>query len=99
MIEKEVKKIAKLAKIGIEDKDLKKFCGQITQIVTMLQNLHNIDCEHLEPMYSPAETSLNLREDKIVLNNTKEDILNNAPLQSKEISQKLPYFYTPKVLD
>jgi len=93
MNEATVKKIASLAKIKVEKKDLQKFAKELEQIIVWIEQLQEVNTKNILPMTSVVDAELPLREDKISDFGKREDILSNSP-ESKE-----DYFVVPKVIE
>ncbi|MAP33437.1 MAG: Asp-tRNA(Asn)/Glu-tRNA(Gln) amidotransferase GatCAB subunit C [Rickettsiales bacterium] len=93
MNEETVKKIASLAKIEVQKKDLSRLVKELEQIIGWVEQLQEVNTKNVLPMTSVVDVDLPLREDKISDSRKKEDILSNSP-KSKE-----DYFVVPKVIE
>lgn len=72
----DIKHIAKLSRLKIEDEKLAKFEAEMQSIVDMVEKLPNIDDELVLDSSNP----LRLREDKAVTNKfTRQELMQNAP--------------------
>lgn len=72
----DIKKIAKLARIYVDDKDAEKFEGQMQEIVNMVENLPDIENE---PLLDP-DNPMKLREDKCEEHKfSRQELMQNAP--------------------
>ncbi len=69
----DVRKVAKLADIGLNDKELEEFSYQCTQILTYFKEL-----DTLESKPQKREQFNNLREDEILPSFTQKEALSNA---------------------
>ena len=87
-------KFANLIRIEISDEKLEKM--NIDGVVEWLDKLQQIDTTGVQPMISPAEHSLPLREDVVSEPNMRNEILANDP---DTTGVSLGYFAVPKVID
>jgi len=87
-------KFANLIRIEISDEKLEKM--NIDGVVEWLDKLQQIDTTGVQPMISPAEHSLPLREDVVSEPNMRNEILANDP-DTTGVSRG--YFAVPKVMD
>ena len=87
-------KFADLIKIDVSDEQLDKM--NIDSVVEWIDKLQKIDTTGVQPMLSPAEHKLPLREDVVTEPNMRNEILANAP-DTAGVSRG--YFAVPKVMD
>ncbi len=90
---KTVKHISKLARISVNDEKAKKLEKDLNSIFKWIEQLNELNTDKVEPLTSIAETTLRLREDKILSENIRDEILNNSPKDNKD------YFVVPKVVE
>ena len=90
----QLKKFADLIKIEISDEKLESM--NIDSVVEWLDKLKQIDTIGVEPMLSPAEHKLPLREDIVSEPNMRDAILANDP---DKTGVSRGYFAVPKVMD
>lgn len=90
----QLKKFANLISIDIPDEKLEKM--NIDSVVEWLDKLQQIDTTGVEPMLSPAEHKLPLREDVVTEPNMRDAILANSP---DKAGVSRGYFAVPKVMD
>lgn len=75
-MEIDIKHIAKLARLRIEDDQIDKFKNEMQNIVEMVEKLPDIDDELVLDTANPMK----LREDKAVTNKfTRDELMKNAP--------------------
>lgn len=89
----DVKKIAKLARIKLNDEEITRHQNELNKIFNWIQQLQEVNTEGVEPMFSVDDRSLKTREDVVSETSLKEQILKNAP------SSKYGYFVVPKVVE
>lgn len=87
-------KFANLIKIEVSDEKLEKM--NIDGVIDWLDKLQKIDTTGVQPMLSPAEHKLPLREDVVTEPNMRNEILANDP---DKTGVSRGYFAVPKVMD
>lgn len=87
-----IEKIAHLARLSFENEDLEKISRQLTEIVSYVEKLNEIDTSNVIPLSNPFEIDKPVREDAPCPSLQVEEVLANAP-QSKQ-----DYFVIPKVI-
>ena len=87
-------KFADLIKIEVSDEKMEKM--NIDGVIDWLDKLQKIDTHGVEPMLSPAEHKLPLREDVVTEPNMRNEILANDP---DKTGVSRGYFAVPKVMD
>jgi len=75
----DVKKVARLSRIAVEDERLEALAGELNGILGWIDQLNEVDIEGVEPMTSVVEASLPMREDTVTDGDKVEDVLANAP--------------------
>jgi aspartyl-tRNA(Asn)/glutamyl-tRNA(Gln) amidotransferase subunit C len=89
----EVRKVARLARLKLEDADVERYAKQLTGILDYVAQLKAVDVTGVEPMAHPLPLKNVLREDEVRGALSTEAVLANAP------GRDGPYFTVPKVLD
>ena len=90
----QLQKFAHLIRIEVSDEKLEAM--QIDSVVEWLDRLQQIDTAGIDPMLSPAEHDLPLRDDIVTDGDMRDLILANSPDDSG-ISRG--YFAVPKVIE
>ena len=62
---KEVEHIAKLARLGLSEKEIKKFRKELSSILDYVEKLKEVDLTDVEPTFHALKIENILREDKI----------------------------------
>lgn len=88
-----VRKVAKLARIAVEDHEVEPFAKDLSGILDWVEQLQEVDVSGVEPMTSAVPLRLKRREDVVTDGNRRDDILANAP-ESRE-----GFFAVPKVVE
>jgi len=89
---KEVEKIAELARIELNEVEVKKLTGELSQILDYFEKLKELDTTGVDLDLAESENMNVTREDKAVLSDKQEKILGNAPLREER------YFKVKSVL-
>ena len=89
----DVKKIAKLARIKLNDEEIQKHQEELNKIFNWIQQLQDVNTDGVEPMFSVDDRNLQTREDIVSEKSLKEQVLKNAPFS------KYGYFVVPKVVE
>ena len=89
----DVRKIAFLARIKIEDAELKPLADELNSIIGWVEQLGEVDTDGVQPMTSVAEMLAPQRPDQVTDGNVTEKVLANAPDRVKD------FYAVPKVLD
>ncbi len=85
--------IAYLARIDVADDRLEALAEELSNIITWVEQLSEVDTEGVAPMSSVVEVKLPWREDKVTDGGYPDKALANAPDPAKG-------FYTvPKVIE
>lgn len=88
-----VKKIAGLARIEMDDETLERMTPEISGIMTWIEQLAEVDTDNVEPLASPVNLNLTLREDVMNDGDCADKILANAPEKTQG------FFVVPKVVE
>jgi aspartyl-tRNA(Asn)/glutamyl-tRNA(Gln) amidotransferase subunit C len=91
MIE-DVKKIANLANIKIEDNEIEEIQDKFNQVLKYVSKIEEFDLTGVEPMTHVNEDYNVWREDEVKESMPIEDVLLNAPKKNEQ------FFKVPKVL-
>jgi aspartyl-tRNA(Asn)/glutamyl-tRNA(Gln) amidotransferase subunit C len=87
------RKVAKLARIKVEEGDLPALASEFNAILGFVEQLNEVDVEGVEPMTSVTPMRLKRREDVVTDGNQQEKILSNAP------DAREGFFAVPKVVE
>ena len=88
-----VARIATLARIKVPESELERLAGELSNILTWIEQLGEVDTDGVEPMASVAEMTLPMREDVVTDGGSSDRILANAPQQAHG------FFLVPKVVE
>ena len=90
---KTVKKVSKLAKIRINEREESKLIEELNNILGWVDELKKVDTEKIEPMLSVFNESMVMRKDAVFSETSDELVLKNAP------ESKSGFFVVPKVVE
>ena len=88
----EVEKVAKLARLRLNEDEITLYAGQLSSILEHIMELEKLDVEGVEPMAHPIPLNNRLDEDIPAEAMPVEALLGNAP----EVVE--PFISVPKVL-
>jgi len=63
---KEVEHIAKLARLGLADEEIKKYQKELSSILDYIEKLKEVDIKGVEPTSHPVKVENVMREDKSI---------------------------------
>jgi len=86
-------KVAKLARIKVEEAELPALAQEFNAILGFIEQLEEVDVEGVEPMVSVTPQRLKRREDVVTDGNQAAKVLANAP------DAREGFFSVPKVVE
>lgn len=90
-----VKANAKMVRIGMTDEMAEKMVGELENVIEWIKGLDDVNVDGVEPLNSVCDHPLPRRQDIISVENTREEILKNAPSPDDEGE----YFTVPKIIE
>ncbi|RDC72803.1 Asp-tRNA(Asn)/Glu-tRNA(Gln) amidotransferase subunit GatC [Rhodovulum sp. 12E13] len=87
------RKVAKLARIRVEEERLPALAGEFGAILGFIEQLQEVDVEGVEPMTSVTPMRLKRRQDGVTDGGYPDKILSNAP------DAREGFFTVPKVVE
>ena len=88
-----VRRIAKLARLHLEEDDLPRVQAELNSILGWIEQLQEVDVANVEPLTGAAGMSLRLRDDAVTDGNLQEAVLANAPDRAGA------FYAVPKVVE
>jgi aspartyl-tRNA(Asn)/glutamyl-tRNA(Gln) amidotransferase subunit C len=88
-----VRRIAKLARIRVEEAEIANFQTELNAILSYVEQLNEVDVTGIAPLSGGAQMAMRLRPDVCDDGNIAEKILANAPDRAGE------FFAVPKVVE
>jgi aspartyl-tRNA(Asn)/glutamyl-tRNA(Gln) amidotransferase subunit C len=88
-----VKRIARLARIRLEDEAVPRLQGELNNILGWIETLSEVDVEGVTPLTGGAQIALRMRADAVTDGGIAAKILANAPDRAGD------FFAVPKVVE
>jgi aspartyl-tRNA(Asn)/glutamyl-tRNA(Gln) amidotransferase subunit C len=88
-----VRRIARLARIAVEEKEIPHLQGEINAILSFVEELSAVNVDGVDPMTSVIPMKLPMREDVVTDGEIPVKVLANAPLTEDG------FFVVPKVVE
>ncbi len=88
-----VSRVARLARIHIDDSRLEPMAGELTAIISWIEQLNEVNTDAVAPLASVTGHALPLRDDVIADGNKLDAIMQNAPESASG------FFVVPKVVE
>ena len=89
----QVKKVAKLSRISLEDNKIDSLSKDLDSILTFVEKLNELDTKEIKTLKSIAHKTLEARNDIVDDGKIKNDILKNSPEKNED------FFIVPKVIE
>ena len=86
-------RVAKLARIAVDEADLSALAQELSGILGFMEQLNEVDVTGVEPMTSVTPMRLKRRADVVTDGNIQAQILSNAP------DAREGFFAVPKVVE
>ena len=90
---KEVRHVAKLARIAMSDAEVDALVGEFNNILGWVEQLGEVDTDGVEPLASVIDVPLRLRDDVVTDGDCRDAVLANAP------DAQHGFFAVPKVIE
>ncbi len=90
---KTVKKVATLARLEMNDKELEAVRAKLGNIMKFVEQLGEVNTDKVEPLANVVDIKLRLREDEVTDGGIQAKILANAP------EATAGFFVVPKVVE
>ncbi|MBL8561984.1 MAG: Asp-tRNA(Asn)/Glu-tRNA(Gln) amidotransferase subunit GatC [Gemmobacter sp.] len=87
------RRVAKLARIQVDDGDLAALAGELSNILGFMEQLNEVDVTGIEPMTSVTPMRLKRRSDVVTEGDIQDKVLKNAP------DAREGFFAVPKVVE
>jgi aspartyl-tRNA(Asn)/glutamyl-tRNA(Gln) amidotransferase subunit C len=88
-----VRRVAKLARIAVKDDEVAHLAGELSAILSFVEELSAVDVSDVEPMTSVLPMKMPMREDRVTAGGEPEMVLSNAPAREGN------FFVVPKVVE
>jgi aspartyl-tRNA(Asn)/glutamyl-tRNA(Gln) amidotransferase subunit C len=88
-----VRRIARLARIRLAERDVAQLQGELGAILGWIEQLNEVDVSGVDPLANIGAAAMTMREDVVTDGNQMDAVLANAPARSG------PFFTVPKVVE
>ena len=89
----DVKKIAHLARLNMSEQDVALYLPQLSNILSLVEQMNQADTGHIEPLANPLDLSQRMRADSVTEINQRDAFQAIAP----QVEAGL--YLVPKVID
>ncbi|MBT8420989.1 MAG: Asp-tRNA(Asn)/Glu-tRNA(Gln) amidotransferase subunit GatC [Gammaproteobacteria bacterium] len=89
----DVEKIAHLARLAIDQKDIARYARDLSNILDLVKQMEKVETNEVIPMSHPLDATQRLRPDEITETNQREHFQKNAPLVDTGL------YLVPKVIE
>ena len=89
----DVKKIAHLARLGIDDRQIGSYANDLSNILDLMTQMGNTDTQGVQPMAHPLDQMQRLRDDVVTETNQRDHFQTIAPQTESGL------YLVPKVID
>ena len=88
---KDVEHVAKLARLELNDAEKEKFTKQLGDVLKYVEQMNEVDTTNVKPMAHAFDIVNVMREDKVISEITRDELLKNAP------EEENGFFKVPKI--
>ena len=89
----QVKKVAKLSRISVDDNKINSLSKDLDSILTFVEKLNELDTKEIKTLKSITNKTLEARNDIVDDGKIKDDVLKNSPEKNED------FFIVPKVIE
>lgn len=76
--EKTVKRVAEIARLDLDEEEIKRFSKELESIVKWFEDIDKIDTKNVEPSFHPIKVENRFREDKVEKGLSNEEVFKNT---------------------
>ncbi len=88
-----VRHIARLARIRVNEEEAQRLEGELSSILTWVEQLDEVDTADVAPMTSVIDVDMKQRHDEVTDGGIADDVVGNAPRRDNH------FFVVPKVVE
>lgn len=88
---KDVEHVAKLARLELTEDEKQKFAKQLGDVLKYVEQMNEVDTTGVKPMAHAFDVVNVMRDDKVVYEQTKQELMKNAP------EEENGFFRVPKI--
>lgn len=89
----DVKKIAHLARLAIDEADIPAYAANLTNILQLVEQMDSVNTDKVQPMAHPLDETQRLREDEVTETDQRAHFQKYAPLVEDGL------YLVPKVIE
>ena len=89
----EIKHVAGLARLSVDEKEVEVFRRQLSDILTYIGKLNELDTTHTEPTFHVLDLQNVFRKDEVMPSLSREEALSEAPEPADG------FFRVPKIIE
>tara|TARA_Y100001968_G_scaffold94710_1_gene85042 strand:- start:6592 stop:6885 length:294 start_codon:yes stop_codon:yes gene_type:complete len=90
--QEDVRKVAKLSRLDLDDDEIVKYANQLQEIIGYIEQLGKVDTKDISPTTRAVEVVNVLREDTVTRTEVRNELLDLAPNREGD------FFRVPKIL-
>lgn len=91
--EEEVRRVARLARLELDEEELARFTRQLGAILEAFRRLQEVDTEGVDPTFYPLPLHNVMRDDRVRPSLPVDKVLANAPEREGD------YFKVPRIIE
>jgi aspartyl-tRNA(Asn)/glutamyl-tRNA(Gln) amidotransferase subunit C len=88
-----VRRVARLARIKVDEDDLPRLAGELNVILNFVEQLNEVNVENVAPLTSVVDVDMKMRTDIVTDGGYPKDVMRNAPASEDD------FFMVPKVVE
>lgn len=88
---KDVEHVAKLARLELTEDEKELYTKQLGDVLKYVDQMNEVDTSSVAPMSHAVNFVNVMREDKVIYEHTKEELMSNAPMEENG------FFRVPKI--
>lgn len=91
--------IERLSRISFSDKERDSFTQKLENVIAMINQVQDIECQNVEPLRSVCEMNQRMQEDEVKIGDISDELFKNTPGKTAEFSKEIKCFVVPKVVE
>ena len=95
----ELKKLKRLSRLSFSGEEAKEFSTKLESVLSMINQIHEVECENIEPLRSVSEINQRMRPDIVDVPDLSEDLFKNVPSSQADLAREIKCFVVPKVVE
>ena len=95
----ELQKLQKLAKLSFSPEEITVFTDKLEGVLNMIDQLHEVQCNDIEPLRSVCETHQRMIEDQARNCDISDELFKNISGSTAEFAQEVKCFVVPKMVE